>query len=456
MGSAQSYISSEVALTAIVVAGAIGLGYTQLGPAATSTFGAHAVSTADSQATALKKGKKKKQGKGAPSGDISETLSASKSQSQLPQLAQARAVEFAEAIPGQFDATPASPPGTELSAGGLATEALKPKKSKKKAKGKAASATPELGPTQTISSSVDYLSEASVKAAPTKNAKRQQTPSQQPQKPPPAASASSSAAALTRPQQQSTASLDTDSSWTRVGSHRRGPTATDADSSALSAEADPTTSDAGITPSVTGNSSPVVERRMSTSTEDESFLLNVNVTRGSGENRRTLAEKLLPKPRKTGVDDMLETSDFPTLSRVMRVQPLPNERPATGFSWGDYEDVRVVTDGGENDADGEDDGWGVVTSKRSKRVVPSTSAQPHVQKAPETMTKRQRQNAQKREDDKAAKAEAESERLARLAKHKRELEHAKMVEQFSGKSSGKVPSGGMKATVDERGKLVWE
>lgn len=65
---------------------------------------------------------------------------------------------------------------------------------------------------------------------------------------------------------------------------------------------------------------------------------------------------------------MLESSDFPpTLSRVMRVQPLPNEKPATGFSWGDYEDVRVVTDGGENDADGEDDGWGVVTSKRPSK-----------------------------------------------------------------------------------------
>lgn len=66
---------------------------------------------------------------------------------------------------------------------------------------------------------------------------------------------------------------------------------------------------------------------------------------------------------------MLETSDFPMLSRVMRVQPLPDEKPASGFSWGDYEDVRVVTDGGENDADGEDDGWGVVTSKRSSKLI---------------------------------------------------------------------------------------
>jgi hypothetical protein len=61
---------------------------------------------------------------------------------------------------------------------------------------------------------------------------------------------------------------------------------------------------------------------------------------------------------------MLETPDYPTLARVIRVQPLPDEKPASGFSWGDYEDVRVTTDGGENDADGEDDGWGVVRTRR--------------------------------------------------------------------------------------------
>ena len=72
------------------------------------------------------------------------------------------------------------------------------------------------------------------------------------------------------------------------------------------------------------------------------------------------------------------------------------------------------------------------------------------------MTKRQRQNASKRDAQKAAKAEAEAERLATLAKHKREIENARMAEQFKGKGSGKTPSGGMKAVVDERGKLVWE
>jgi len=72
------------------------------------------------------------------------------------------------------------------------------------------------------------------------------------------------------------------------------------------------------------------------------------------------------------------------------------------------------------------------------------------------MTKRQRQNAQRRENEKATKAEGEAQRVAVLAKHKRELESARMLEQYSGKSGGKSSSGGMKASVDERGKLVWE
>ena len=96
------------------------------------------------------------------------------------------------------------------------------------------------------------------------------------------------------------------------------------------------------------------------------------------------------------------------------------------------------------------------TTQIGRSQPSSSSVQSHVTKAPETLTKRQRQNAQRRENEKAAKAEAEADRLARLEKHKREVEKAKMHEQYSSKSGGKLTSGGMKATVDERGKLVWE
>ena len=61
---------------------------------------------------------------------------------------------------------------------------------------------------------------------------------------------------------------------------------------------------------------------------------------------------------------MLEVPDRPSLSHALLVRPLPGEKPASGFSWGDYEDVHV-DEGAGHDADGEDDGWGVVRSRRS-------------------------------------------------------------------------------------------
>ncbi|KAH9921698.1 uncharacterized protein BXZ73DRAFT_104319 [Epithele typhae] len=207
---------------------------------------------------------------------------------------------------------------------------------------------------------------------------------------------------------------------------------------------DVNTSDAGVTTSVTGtgNSSPVTER-----TEEEG---GEPVT----ENRRTLAEKLLPKPWKTGVEDLLEEPDYPQISRVMRIKPRPDEQPATGFSWADYEDVD--SRGTANDADGEDDGgWGVVKSRGRTKVTRAPSQQtPTAQTASESVTKKQRQRAAKKDAEKSAKADAEAQRLATLAKHKRELEQARMAEQS--KSSRNTASGGMSASVDENGKLIWQ
>ena len=85
------------------------------------------------------------------------------------------------------------------------------------------------------------------------------------------------------------------------------------------------------------------------------------------------------------------------------------------------------------------------------------SSSSHSLKAPETLTKKQRQNAQKREQQKAAKLEAEAQRLTTLASHKRDLEKVRMDELFGrARASSSKPSGGMRATVDERGKLIWE
>lgn len=79
----------------------------------------------------------------------------------------------------------------------------------------------------------------------------------------------------------------------------------------------------------------------------------------------------------------------------------------------------------------------------------------HRSSAQEPATKRQRQNADKRDAAKAEKDAQEKERLERLARHKRELERSRIAEQYSSSSSKKNVSGGMKASVDG-GKLVWD
>ena len=64
---------------------------------------------------------------------------------------------------------------------------------------------------------------------------------------------------------------------------------------------------------------------------------------------------------------MLERPDFPTLARVMRVQPRADETPVPGFSWEDYGDV-VEDSLLVHDADEEDEGeWGVVKSRNRAR-----------------------------------------------------------------------------------------
>jgi len=88
------------------------------------------------------------------------------------------------------------------------------------------------------------------------------------------------------------AGLDDSEAWTRVES-RRKPKSQPIDSKGGPQDV---TSDAGITTSVTGNSSPVTEDETSPVTQPDG-------SSTSKENRRTLAEKLIPKARKTGVEE---------------------------------------------------------------------------------------------------------------------------------------------------------
>ncbi|KAL1686731.1 hypothetical protein GGG16DRAFT_96601, partial [Schizophyllum commune] len=399
MGAAQSQIPSEVVVAAAVIAGAAGVGYS-LRSGGTAT--AESATDAGSHPAPSKKSKKKKAGAAA----ASPAPEPEKAAAPEPKV-----VGFPDVIPGQFEAEAVVPDAPQPQTAG------KKKQKKKKGKGAAAAA-----------SGADTADSRPTTPAP--------APVPSPAPPPPAPSAAPKGKKAKKQQSkpdmsQSFAAIDTDGEWTRVES-RRGKAAT-------GAPAGTSASETGATSSITGTESPVAER-----TEEEE---------SESDAPKTLAEKLVPKAPKTGVEDMLETPENPSLARVMRVTPRPGEKPASGFSWGDYEDV--VVEGGGNDADGEDDGgWGVVKSRSRKTDRPTTPASASQQK-PETPSKRQRQNAKKREAEKEAKAQAEAERLATLAKHKRELEKARMMEQYAKGSKGKA-SGGMSATVDENGKLVWE
>lgn len=239
MGSAQSYIPVTV-----VVAGAAAYGYTQLNkPAAAAQH-----PSATSSASSSKKKQKKKAGAGAAS--EKEDVSA------VPSV-----VSFPPVVPGDFDAptpTPASPPPEPAGPSAAA-------KSKKKKKGKKASPVP-----------ADAQSESSATAPESSAVRKPKKPSA----PKPAA-------------------LD-DDGWTKVETKKRtvkdGAKA-DAASAGAPGQLEISTSDAGVTTSATGNSSPVTER-----TEDESVLADSALS----EHRRPLAERLLPKPRKTGVEEYVE------------------------------------------------------------------------------------------------------------------------------------------------------
>ncbi|EJF64009.1 hypothetical protein BD309DRAFT_887829 [Dichomitus squalens] len=403
MGSAQSYLP----VVGVIVAGAAAYGYAQLNKTPTPVSQA-----APSPSAPVSSKKQKQKKKAAGTGAGAPTSDREKEKDAVP--AEPSVVSFPPVIPGGFDAPASSEPQAERS---------KPKK-KKKAK-KAGTPVP-----------ADAQSESSATAPESSVAARTSKPKKE------KGGASRPAAGLN------------DDGWTKVETKKKEkPAKAAGDAAAAAAEGgvqgghrlEVSTSDFA-TSVTTGNSSPVTER-----TEDESQLADSFTS----EHRRPLAERLLPKPRKTGVEDLLEEPDHPEVSRVMRVKPRPDERPAAGFSWADYEDVD--SRGTADDADGEDDGgWGVVkTRTKQKTNKPASESGPAAQlKASESLTKKQRQHAAKREAEKAAKAEAERERLATLARHKRELEQTRMAEQA--KASKKAVSGGMSATVDENGKLVWQ
>lgn len=262
MGSSQSLLSPEAAITVAVVAGAIGLGYKQLVPAGS------ALGTTNEK-SGKKEGKKKKHtGSQKSEGDVQRS-----SPPPTPIV-----VPFPTILPGGYD-------GTTTTEADSAPEAPK-RKGKKKKKSKLASSTSSTQPEAAAPkrASTTQPSVPADKPVKEKQGKRQDQPHSLVQV---SSSTSSPETHSLKHPAPSTASLDTDGSWTRVESRRNrtGPSVDLTTTSASEADAP-----------ITGSSSPVAER---TEDDDEQLYTARSLT----EPRRPLAERLLPKPRKTGVDE---------------------------------------------------------------------------------------------------------------------------------------------------------
>ncbi|WVQ78753.1 hypothetical protein IAT38_000840 [Cryptococcus sp. DSM 104549] len=223
--------------------------------------------------------------------------------------------------------------------------------------------------------------------------------------------------------------------------------------------------------------------------------------------KKLLAEKLLPKQRKTKVDDMLAPEDrAPTIARVMKVTPSASSKPQAS-AWAPipspepvslappagtsaqplgkpiaspeqkvakFEDDYASASEPEEPAPApvkgkgkkkDDEGWDVVVSKKKKPISVNigSSSQPQPQSSTAlplpVATSIQKKNAKKAEQKKAQREAEEADRLKRLATHKKDLERQRINELYSTskKSSGRgSPTVGATASVTANGKLVWE
>jgi len=256
MGSSQSVLTPEAAVVLAVAVGAIGIGYKQLGQTSPE-----APTATRAPSSSGKKGKKRQ--------------NQEKTQSAVDQP-EISPVPLAKIVPGGFepDQTSSALAEEEDAASSPPSKASAKGKNKKKKK-KTKTATSATSPSSSslldgvgVVSGPTYDSESSIPA--------KKAPSAQPSR-------------ILHP----SVSIDTDGSWTRVQAGRRKRGAASGPAADVT-----TTTDPGI---FTGNSSPITER-----TEDDSSLhaSHPSVDDPSVDDDIPLAERLLPNPVKTAVDEL--------------------------------------------------------------------------------------------------------------------------------------------------------
>jgi hypothetical protein len=260
MGAIQSYLTTEALVALLVISGAVGYNLAQR-QVTTSPAPAPAPATSASGAGNKKGGKKKKQDRAA------ESVSENSAPASPPVV-----VAFPDVVPGGFDAPSAAAPTPALESAEQGEPVASAAKKSKKKKAKKPAAAGTLGVVTD-----DQSDAASSTAGPS-----------QPAVPP--ASASAPGRKASKKSLAQTAAEDAES-WTRVETRKK---------SVKGVDGAPVSSDAGITTEVTGTSSPATAGT-DAGTEAESG--NDEGAMRKEETRRPLAERLLPKPRKTGVDE---------------------------------------------------------------------------------------------------------------------------------------------------------
>ena len=331
MGSSQSLIAPASAAAVAAAAGAVAYHYLhstspapahqlqQPPPPSSASSAALTSASSSAPASSSKKASKKKRTTPSPAQSQS-TATASSQHTPLPEPV---VVPFPPVIPGGFA------PEQTADAAGDASKAPKKKKKKGAKKGSASAGGAAHTPADALSESSATAPESALPSSSSAPPKKSRTP----------------------PGAAGTGSLR-EEPWTRVESRKRraGGASAAPSASAPAGAGEPqrplensVISDAGLTTTATGYSSPTTER-----TEDDELEPAEGSARagGGGETaRRPLAERMLPKPRKTGVEeyvsalisllrDQLTRTDLPTQhARDARLPPAcarHARRPASG------------------------------------------------------------------------------------------------------------------------------
>ena len=291
MGAAQSSIPTEVAVVGAIVAGGI---------TAYGVYSRNGNVPADSKGTTEakaggKKGKGKKKAGSKEDAEFEKVIAAANKENAAAAAANARVVRAPDVVPGTFDFNPTSNSESET----------KDKKARKKKGKKATSGADVSGESKSVASS----SVVESKEVPPARPEQVVAPLAVQAEPPTQSSQSSkknkkrknkAGASAHLAAEPLAASIDMsdagdDASWTRVSTRKKNAASTSGNPPSSTAGA---STDAELLTSDTNLTSGVTDPDL-TETEEE----DAGIRKSDTVSRKTFAERMLPRPKKTGVEE---------------------------------------------------------------------------------------------------------------------------------------------------------